>query len=176
MKIQAGLFGSHEGLRVLEVRLGRGGSSVREAFFGVRFLSNLPELAMHVLSALLTGTRVLLADDDAMTHLYVHHVLADAGMDLEWVKNGEGVLAALDQKSFDCILMDIQMPVMDGVEATRKIRSSAAAYRNIPIIALTAYAMSGDRERFLKAGMDDYIAKPVEKDYLLEILKRNLRV
>jgi len=131
---------------------------------------------MHDLSPPLRGTRVLLADDDTMTHLYVSHVLTDAGMDLEWVKNGEGVLEALDQKSFDCILMDIQMPIMDGVEATRKIRSSTTAYRNIPIIALTAYAMTGDREKFLEAGMDDYIAKPVEKEDLLNILKRNLGI
>jgi CheY-like chemotaxis protein len=131
---------------------------------------------MHDLSPPLRGMRVLLADDDNMTHLYVSHVLTDAGMDLEWVKNGEGVLEALDQKSFDCILMDIQMPIMDGVEATKKIRSSATTYRNIPIIALTAYAMTGDREKFLEAGMDDYIAKPVEKEDLLNILKRNLGI
>ena len=121
------------------------------------------------------GTKVLLADDDSMTHLYVSHVLKESGLDVEWVKNGEGVLDALAQRSFDCILMDIQMPIMDGVEATRKIRASEAPYQDIPIIALTAYAMSGDREKFLQAGMDDYIAKPVEKKDLLAIIRRNIR-
>ncbi len=121
------------------------------------------------------GTKVLLADDDSMTHLYVSHVLKESGLDVEWVKNGEGVLDALAQRSFHCILMDIQMPIMDGVEATRKIRASEASYQDIPIIALTAYAMSGDREKFLQAGMDDYIAKPVEKKDLLAIIRRNIR-
>jgi CheY-like chemotaxis protein len=66
------------------------------------------------------------------------------------------------------------MPLLDGVEATKYIRKSNANFKNIPIIALTAYAMHGDREKFLDAGMNDYISKPVDKDELLEVLNRNL--
>ena len=66
------------------------------------------------------------------------------------------------------------MPILDGVSATKQIRSSSATYKNVPIIALTAYAMTGDREKFLNAGMDDYISKPVDKDELLEVINRNL--
>lgn len=65
-----------------------------------------------------------------------------------------------------------QLPVMDGVEATKKIRSSQERYKDIPIIALTAYAMTGDREKLLQAGMSDYIAKPVESDELFAVLEK----
>jgi CheY-like chemotaxis protein len=83
------------------------------------------------------------------------------------VTDGEKVLDALASSPYDVVLMDVQMPAMDGIEATRAIRASDKAYRDIPIIALTAYAMTGDRERFLSAGMDDYVTKPVDIDKLL---------
>jgi CheY-like chemotaxis protein len=111
-------------------------------------------------------------------------------------ENGEEVLHKLSCGGFDCILMDIQMPVMDGVRATKKIRemergkreedagggvphsqnSSMPGSQNsgIPIIALTAYAMRGDREKFLDAGMDDYISKPVDGSELLRVLEKNI--
>ncbi len=119
--------------------------------------------------------KVLLVDDDAMTQFYVRHLLEKQGMDIQIAENGEKALNRLGEEQFDCILMDIQMPVMDGVEATRRIRSSSSGFRSIPIIALTAYAMAGDRETFIQAGMDDYLAKPVDKDDLIETLSRNLQ-
>ena len=118
--------------------------------------------------------RVLLVDDDETTQLSVRLLLEKQGLAVQVAENGEIALAKLARDTFECILMDIQMPVMDGVEATRLIRSTRANFRNIPIIALTAYAMSGDREKFLKAGMNDYIAKPIDKEELMETLKRNL--
>ena len=118
--------------------------------------------------------KVLLVDDDAMTQFYVRHLLEKQGMDIQIAENGEKALNRLGEEQFDCVLMDIQMPVMDGVEATRRIRSSSSGFRSIPIIALTAYAMAGDRETFIQAGMDDYLAKPVDKDDLIETLSRNL--
>jgi CheY-like chemotaxis protein len=66
------------------------------------------------------------------------------------------------------------MPVMDGVEATRRIRSSSSRGRDVPIVAMTAYSMSGDRERLLASGMNDYIAKPVAKEELIKVIKRTL--
>jgi len=119
--------------------------------------------------------KVLLADDDAATQLQVRKILEKYGQDVRVVHNGEQALQALAKERFDCVLMDVQMPVLDGVEATKMIRASKTANKDIPIIALTAYAMSGDKDKFLKAGMDDYIAKPVVKDDLLRVLNRNLR-
>jgi len=116
---------------------------------------------------------VLLADDDETTQFHIESLLKMHGNKVTVAKNGEKALETLQKKEFDCVLMDIQMPVLDGVEATRQIRSFEDSHRNIPIIALTAYAMSGDREKFLEAGMDDYIAKPVDKEELMEVIKRN---
>lgn len=109
------------------------------------------------------GLRILLAEDDPSNQFPVQKMLEMAGHVVTLAENGGQVVALLQDHSFDCILMDIQMPVMDGIEATRMIRTSASSEtkRKIPIIALTAYAMSGDRERFLEAGMDDYLAKPL---------------
>ncbi len=118
--------------------------------------------------------KVLAVDDDEATRLHVQRILERQGYRVHVAKDGEHALAQLAQSRFDCILMDVQMPVLDGVEATRLIRASKATFRHVPIIALTAYAMSGDREKFIAAGMDDYIAKPVSQDELLKTLKRNL--
>jgi PAS domain S-box-containing protein len=109
------------------------------------------------------GLRILLAEDDPSNQVPIQKMLEKAGHAVTLAENGGQAVALLQEQNFDCILMDIQMPVMDGVEATRMIRTSASseAKRKIPIIALTAYAMRGDRERFLKAGMDDYLAKPL---------------
>lgn len=125
------------------------------------------------LSRDLNQVRVLLVDDDQTTQLSVRRLLEKQGMAVQVADNGEIALAHLARETFDCILMDVQMPVIDGVEATRRIRSTKAHFRNIPIIALTAYAMSGDREKFLEAGMNDYIAKPVDRDELMQTLRRN---
>ena len=121
-------------------------------------------------------SKILLVDDDAATQLQVRKVLEMKGMNVLVVENGEQALEVLAKKRLDCVLMDVQMPVLDGVEATKKIRASKTINKHIPIIALTAFAMSGDKGKFLEAGMDDYIAKPFDQAELLEVLKRNLSV
>lgn len=126
------------------------------------------------LSCDFSQVRVLLVDDDETTQLSVRRLLEKQGLAVHVADNGQTALAELARKEFHCILMDVQMPVLDGVEATRRIRTASANFKNIPIIALTAYAMSGDREKFLEAGMNDFIAKPVDKESLMEILHRNL--
>ena len=118
--------------------------------------------------------QVLLVDDEHVTQLYIKRLLEKQGFDVSVAENGEQALEILAGENFDCVLMDVQMPVMDGVEATKKIRASHAAYKDIPIIAMTAYAMRGDREKFLDAGMDDYLSKPVDKDDLFEKIKKNI--
>lgn len=113
--------------------------------------------------------RILLADDNDMNRTFMGHFLTKRGHNVTMVSNGREALQALENGSFDCVLMDVQMPEMDGVEATRHIRAGAAGahVENIPIIALTAYAMKGDKERFLEAGMNRYVSKPVEMEELI---------
>ena len=118
--------------------------------------------------------RVLLVEDDETAQLHIRTLLEKQGCRVIVVGDGEKALSVLDNEKFDCILMDVKMPVLDGVEATKQIRSSNSNFKNIPIIAMTAYAMSGDSEKLLEAGMDDYIAKPVDKDELMEVLERNV--
>jgi PAS domain S-box-containing protein len=118
------------------------------------------------------GLRILLAEDDPSNQLPTKILLEKSGYSVVAAENGQEVLDLLAKHDFDCILMDIQMPVMDGVEATKIIRASRnlGAKSRIPVIALTAHAMRGDRESFLAAGMDGYLAKPVIMDELLKIL------
>jgi two-component system, sensor histidine kinase len=105
---------------------------------------------------------ILLAEDNPVNRLFLRRALITAGHAVFEVENGVQALEVLAKDRFDLILMDIQMPEMDGVEATRLIRSGRHGKADIPIIALTAYAMKGDREKFLENGMDGYVTKPVD--------------
>ena len=120
------------------------------------------------------GGRILLAEDDPINTVMTMDMLENLGYRATIVENGADALKALAQEDFDCLLMDIQMPEMDGISATRAIRAAPALGEKsrIPIVALTAHALPGDRERFLAAGMDDYLAKPVEYDDLAGVLVR----
>jgi PAS domain S-box-containing protein len=112
------------------------------------------------------GLRVLLADDNALNRSLALDLLAEKGYRTTAVENGAQALEAVKREHFDLVLMDVQMPVMDGITATRAIRDpgSGALDPDVPIVALTAHALKGDRERFLAAGMTDYIAKPIRID------------
>ena len=115
---------------------------------------------------------ILLVEDN-ISNLEIAKVMLDKlGFYVETALNGKEALKALETKSYDLVLMDIQMPVMDGVEATRIIRDqeSEVIDKDIPIIALTAHALEGDRERFLEAGMVDYISKPISLKSLKDLL------
>ncbi len=120
--------------------------------------------------------RILLAEDEVGNSLATTKLMEKKGHTVKAAKDGQEAIALLKEDSFDVILMDIQMPVMDGVEATKAIRRGDAGLQNqnIPIIAMTAYAMGGDREKFLEAGMNDYIAKPVDLDQLGTLLQKVL--
>ncbi len=108
--------------------------------------------------------RILLAEDSKVNQLVMTYFLESAGHRVQAVETGRQALDALRRERFDLVFMDVQMPVMDGLEATRLIRQGGGLPADVPIVALTAYAMEGDRERFLAAGMDDYLSKPVELD------------
>ena len=112
--------------------------------------------------ARVTGARVLLVDDNAVNRQVVKLFLAQVAPRIVEATNGHEALARLAEQPFDIVLLDVHMPVMDGRETIARIRASDQAWKNIPVIALTADAMSGDRERYLGMGMDDYISKPID--------------
>ena len=123
--------------------------------------------------------RVLLAEDNAVNQEVALAMLKGLGCDVEVANNGREAVAAVYRTRFDLILMDCQMPEMDGFEATRILRDLEAAGATtaprIPIIAVTANAMEGDRERCIAAGMDDYLAKPFKKDQVWNLLTNWLK-
>jgi len=116
--------------------------------------------------------RILLAEDNLINQQVALGLLKRLGLQAEVVANGHAVLAALAAKAYDLILMDIQMPGMDGLQATRQIRDPASDVQrhDLPIIALTAHAMASDRDQCLQAGMDDYLAKPLDLGTLAKLL------
>ena len=118
--------------------------------------------------------KILLAEDNLINQKVAANMLKKMGHDVIIVNNGQEAVAAFQDKEFDIILMDGQMPVMDGLEATKAIREveKKSKINRIPIIAVTANAMKGDRELFIAAGMDDYLAKPLKKKALKEALLR----
>jgi len=122
----------------------------------------------------LLGLRVLLVEDEEINQLALRTGLERQGLLVTCASDGGAALAALRVSTFDCVLMDIQMPGLNGLEATQAIRTRPEFKdcANIPVIALTAFAMVGDRERFLAAGMDDYLAKPFSFEDLARILGR----
>lgn len=132
------------------------------------------ESGIALLPSTLEGVSILMAEDEQVNSLASSRLLGKAGAKVTVVENGAKAVVALKEQPYDLVLMDIQMPVMDGVEATRVIRSGQAGKlnSNVPIIALTAFAMEGDMDKFLAAGMDGYLAKPVEIDALHEAITK----
>ncbi|MBF0495960.1 MAG: PAS domain S-box protein [Deltaproteobacteria bacterium] len=118
--------------------------------------------------------RILLAEDDALNQRFATEVLINQGHSVEIAMNGKEVINKLRVKPFDLILMDISMPDMDGTEVTKVIRGSTLNIfdSKIPIIAQTAHALKGDKERFLEAGMDGYITKPIDIDELSAVIRQ----
>lgn len=126
------------------------------------------------LPRVLEGVRVLVAEDNGTNQEVAAAILRRLGVQVNIVANGAEAIAALGAADYDLVLMDCEMPVMDGYAATAKIRGGGTAARDakIPIIALTADAISGDRERCLAVGMNDYVSKPVEPRHLAEVLAK----
>jgi len=117
---------------------------------------------------------ILVAEDNAVNRIMVIRILEKMGHQVNSVKTGRDVLTAIRDKEYDLVLMDLQMPDMDGLEATRVLRNSQSSYYqpDLPVVAVTAQAMRGDRERCLAAGMNDYLSKPLRKNDLVEVIKR----
>jgi len=117
--------------------------------------------------ASLLGRRILLTDDNAINRQVVRLFLVPLGCEIVEARNGQEALDKLANEAFDLVLLDVHMPVMDGKEAIQRIRASETSWRAVPVIALTADAMAGDRERLMALGMTDYLPKPLDQRALI---------
>jgi CheY-like chemotaxis protein len=118
--------------------------------------------------------RILLAEDNVVNQKLALRLLSQMGYRADVAANGLEVLQAVKRQPYDVILMDVQMPEMDGLEASRRLCAQLAAPQRPRIIAMTANAMQGDREMCLAAGMDDYLSKPIRVEELVKALSRTL--
>jgi CheY-like chemotaxis protein len=118
-----------------------------------------------------TGSHILLVEDNVVNQRVARAIVEKAGHSVVVAGNGRIALMLMDQQHFDVVLMDLQMPEMDGFEATAMIRErERKGGAHTPIIAMTAHAMTGDRERCIDAGMDDYLTKPIQSPALLDMI------
>jgi CheY-like chemotaxis protein len=117
--------------------------------------------------------RILLAEDNAVNQRVARALLEKRGHTVSVAGNGREAVRLVQERNFDLVLMDVQMPEMDGLEATAAIRArEAGAARRLPIVAMTAHAMKGDAERCLEAGMDAYVSKPIKPERLFAVIER----
>ena len=122
----------------------------------------------------LKGARVLLVDDNAINRMVARYMLEPEGAAVTEAESGAQALDLFDKESFDLVLLDASMPVMSGEETLKRLRALNPAGASVPVVAVTAHAGSGERERFLAMGMDDYIAKPIDETDLLDTCERTL--
>ena len=120
-------------------------------------------------------SHVLLVEDDRIARYVVEKMLKETGCRVDTVSDGRGAVAAVAAGKYDVVLLDCQMPIMDGYEATARIRQLEGKRRHTPIVAMTASVMQGQRERCLAAGMDDFLGKPLDLQRLESALARWVR-
>jgi CheY-like chemotaxis protein len=123
---------------------------------------------------MIQGMKILVVEDEAINQMLMTALLTQFGFVVTTVENGKMAVEEAAREEYDLILMDLQMPDMDGFEATRRIKAMTGRPNCPPIIALTAHAMGKDREKCLQAGMDDYLSKPISRDELYQVLIRHL--
>jgi CheY-like chemotaxis protein len=147
------------------------------ALFLHRVVADMPQEKQQTIKQLynedelLKGKRILVVDDDMRNSFALSKLLSDKGITVKIAKDGQNALNMLDDGlEVDLILMDIMMPEMDGYETTKRIRAQQQ-FSTLPILALTAKAMKGDREKCLSAGANDYLPKPVDVDRLFSMLR-----
>ena len=132
----------------------------------------------HEAEAALRGARILVAEDNPVNQEVIKEILGSMGYEFEIASTGEEAVAMFASNPYDLVLMDVQMPELDGLEATRQIRQAEEAVGGggrIPIVALTAGAMEGDADKCLRSGMDDYLAKPLDQRKLAQTLEHWLQ-
>ena len=134
------------------------------------------EDVVETIEGLSKDTKILLVDDNKVNQLVANGILEEMGLEADVANNGEEALKALTENSYDIVLMDCQMPVMDGYEATKAIKSGSLGetIQRIPVVAMTANAMDGDKEKCFGSGMDDYITKPIDPEKLEAVLRKFL--
>ncbi|HAJ27050.1 MAG TPA: PAS domain S-box protein, partial [Syntrophus sp. (in: bacteria)] len=147
-------------------RLGKG--TAKEGAEGQQEASMLENISA------LNGSVILLVEDNEFNQLLATEILTDAGFVVDVAADGEKSLVMIEKRPYDVILMDMQMPVMDGVTATVEIRKKDP-FRDLPIIAMTANVMAADIERCMKAGMNDHIGKPIDPEELFGKLRKWIR-
>lgn len=142
-----------------------------------RVQSNLPEAKQQILEQLrqqepvLAGKKILIVDDDIRNIFALTSILEEQQMEVVFAENGrKGIAMLQSMPDINAVLMDIMMPEMDGYETMHAIRQESQ-FRSLPIVALTAKAMKGDREKCIGAGASDYITKPVDAEQLLSLLR-----
>ncbi|MFZ3046558.1 MAG: response regulator [Desulfatirhabdiaceae bacterium] len=152
-----------------------GGESAKVASTADSYLMKKSKSRSDVLSGSSGQTpphRILLVEDNPVSQKMAYITLSKLGFDVDLAENGRQGVSKLMENLYDLVLMDIQMPEMDGFEATRRIRSLEGDLCHTPVVAMTAHAMAGDREKCIEAGMDDYISKPINRDVLVQILNK----
>jgi CheY-like chemotaxis protein len=132
----------------------------------VKAPSEIPSAGWH-------NKKILVVEDEESNYFLIERMLRKTRVKVSWAKNGIESIQMCKKEHFDMVLMDIRMPVMDGYEATQEIKK---IHRDIPIIAQTAFALKGEKEKSLAAGCDGYIAKPIDSYELMSILKEYLEV
>ena len=136
--------------------------------------SSIPAQEYRVPNTVLPGLKILLVDDNAINRSVARLLLSPSGVVITEAANGREALDHLARQDFDLVLLDVHMPVMDGPETLRHIRATDASWRNIPVIALTADTMTGDKERLISIGMTGYAPKPIEQRVLIHEIHRVL--
>ncbi len=121
------------------------------------------------------GAHVLLVEDNEINQQVAKEILEGAGLNVNLATNGQEAVDAVKENKYDAVLMDVQMPVMDGYTATREIRNLKSEIRNVPIIAMTAHAMAGDEAKSLQAGMNGHVTKPIDPEQLFSTLQKWIR-
>ena len=175
LTISKHLVGLMGGNMVVESEEGVGTTFAFCVTFGNEAQSHDDEVASESRTVSLVPRRILLAEDDETTAFSISRLLEKSGLSVTVAHNGQEAVEMHEANDFDIILMDVSMPVMDGIEACQRIRGSENSHkRDIPIIALTAYAMAGDKEKFLAAGMSGYLAKPVNMKILMQMMSETL--
>lgn|GEM_PF-1755619 len=147
-------------------------TEIFEKKWPARYTSEKPVVTLDITFARQYPLRMLLAEDNAVNQKVAERILQKLGYRVDIVANGIEAVEACTRQNYDVVFMDIQMPEMDGVEATRSIRQNIQQVQQPYIIAMTANALVGDREKYLKSGMDDYVSKPIRIDELIASLER----
>ncbi len=154
----------------IDSELGKGSTFCFTIAFGKDNNDYIEQKYEKVIEYTPKGEYVLLAEDNQINQLVATELLKSQGYQVDVANNGQEAIAMLEQKDYDIVLMDIQMPVMDGLVAAKKIRENAR-FKDLPIIALSANAMSADREKSLKHGMNEHITKPISPNVLFDVLR-----